>query len=205
MQNPHPYPPPSPLPLTPPPSSSNTPESGDSVYVLRRPRPLLGFVQIGLFASPELPNPGRRHQRVEGSADVERESPKGGGGHGGGRGEPRRCYRCEAAPSSSPLLLPSTPPTPSSLRFTSELVRREPPLLCRSPRLYKSPASRVPQPDLRVPDFSARDGDLSRRISRAPEVDTDPAGDQPSELDAVAELHQTGDGVRDHSGHRSAS
>ncbi|CAB1454002.1 unnamed protein product, partial [Pleuronectes platessa] len=63
------------LPLHPPPSSpssssSNTLESGDSAYVLRSPRPLFGFVQIGLYASSELPISGRRHQRVEGSADV---------------------------------------------------------------------------------------------------------------------------------------
>lgn len=72
-----------------PPLSSNTPESGDSVYVLRLLRPLFGFVQIGLFASPELPISVRRHHRVERGADVEAESPKGEGtGEGGGRVPP---------------------------------------------------------------------------------------------------------------------
>lgn len=81
-QSSHPPPPP----CTPSFSSpSNTPESGDSVYVLRLLRPILGFVQIGLFASPELPISALRHHRVEGRADVEEESPRGEGtGEGGG-------------------------------------------------------------------------------------------------------------------------
>lgn len=106
-----------------PPSSSNTPESGDSVYVLRMLRPLLGFVQIGLFASPELPISSRRHQRAEGSADVERESPKGGGtGEGGGSLRSANADTRQICPPQPSCFLP-----PPSLRFTSESVSWEPP------------------------------------------------------------------------------
>lgn len=97
-----------------PPSSSNTPESGDSVYVLRLLRPLLGFVQIGLFASPELPISDLRHHRVEGRADVEGESPKGEGtGAGGGSSTIAHTDMRHIYPPWPPFL--STPP-PSVLR-----------------------------------------------------------------------------------------
>lgn len=82
---------------------------------LRWPRPLLGFVQIGLFASPELPISGRRHQRVEGRADVERESPRGEGtAVGGGRVPPAlTLMRGSSLPLALPVFLH---PPPSVLR-----------------------------------------------------------------------------------------
>lgn len=100
------------LPCTPLPScSSNTPESGDSVYVLLSLRPLLGFVQIGLFASPELPISDLRHHRVERRADVGGESPRGEGTReGGGRASPLlTLIRDISIPLGPPFLTPLPP------------------------------------------------------------------------------------------------
>ena len=143
--NPYPPPPPSPSSSSSSSSSSNTPESGDSVYVLRLLRPLLGFVQIGLFASPELPISGRRHQRVEGRADVGRESPEGAGMKEGGRGRGRASALLGLIGDRSGILPPPAffHPLPP---FYVGVGAPGAPLLRQSPRLYKSPASRVPQP-----------------------------------------------------------
>lgn len=85
---------------------------------LRWLRPIRGFVQIGIFASPELPISSRRHGRVKGRADVEEESQRGEGMREGGGCSQYRLQSYEA-------YLP--PPLSSSLRFTSVLARREPP------------------------------------------------------------------------------
>lgn len=154
-------PPPPPHPLPPPPLLHHqTHRSPVTPFTfLRWPRPLLGFVQIGLFASPELPIQGRRHQRVEGRADVERESP-GGEGTGEGGGEfLRHSHSCEAPPSPSPSPSSFTPLPP----FYVGVGALGAPLLRWSPRLYKRPASRVPQPDLRFPDSKCE-----RRLPQPP-------------------------------------
>lgn len=157
------------------------------------PRPLLGFVQIGLFASPELPISGRRHQRVEGRADVGREAPRGAGiGEGGGSLGAAQADRSQICPPHPSCLLP-----PPSLPFTSELVRWEPPCSGGVPA-YISHLRAESLNQIYGFWASVRETATAavRPITCAPKVDRDPAGDRPPELDAVAELHQTGEGFK---------
>lgn len=88
------------------------------------PRPLLGFVQIGLFASPELPISSQRHQRREGMLTSEQSQSARLGGV--------RWVSFSIAYTDMRRINPPRPPfysipPPLALFFTSVLARWEPP------------------------------------------------------------------------------
>ncbi len=94
------------------------------------PRPLLDFVQIGLFASPELPISSQRHQRREGMLTSEQSQSARVG-----RGETSEFQHClhwyeTYNPPGPPLLLH---PPPLALFYTSVLARWEPPYTGEAP------------------------------------------------------------------------
>ncbi len=135
------------------------------------PRPLLDFVQIGLFASPELPISSQRHQRREGMLTSEQSQSARVG-----RGETSEFQHClhwyETYNPPGPPFTP--PPSPCTLLYVG-VGALGAPLHWWSPSLYKLPACNVTPPDLRTPDIWARDGFSSSRLSQSPTRRKDPS------------------------------
>lgn len=136
------------------------------------PRPLLGFVQIGLFASPELPISSQRHQRREGMLTSEQsQSARVGRGE---MSEFQHCLHWYETYKSPPAPLLLHPPSPRALFYVG-VGALGAPLHWWSPSLYKLPACNVTPPDLRTPDIWARDGFSSSRLTQSPTRRKDPS------------------------------
>lgn len=128
------------------------------------PRPLLGFVQIGLFASPELPISSQRHQRREGMLTSEQsQSARVGRGEMSEFQHSLHWYETYKSPLPLPLFTPSPPPL--ALFFYVGVGALGAPLHWWSPSLYKLLACNVTLPDLRTPDIWARYGFSSSRLT----------------------------------------
>lgn len=133
-------------------------------------RPLLGFVQIGLFASPELPISSQRHRRREEmlTSDESQSAQIGRGERASSSIENTDMRRANPpGPPSAPLL--------PSLNFYVGVGALGAPLHRRSPSLYKLPACRITPPDLRTPDIWARDCSSGSRLTQTPTRRTNPS------------------------------